>query len=337
MKTKSNKKKVVAIGGGTGTIPVLSGLKNHKDLDLSVIVSMMDEGGSNRVVRDEFGLLPLSDLRKSIIALSEKGNGLFRELFTYRFDKGKGFKGHTLGNIIMMALSDITGSELGAVKASCKLFDVSGEVIPVTLENVRLVAEFEDGDVICGEHLIDEPEVERNERIVNFYLKPKAKANPEARKAIKEADFIIAGPGDSYTSTLANIIVDGIPDAFKENEGEFIFISNLMTKNGQTRGMGVRDLVNEISKYTKRKPDTVLVNNAPIAKEIIQKYFKLEGEKPILDDTTDKEDYIVVRDDLISNSEVAKDKGDYLKRSLSRHDPQKLGRVLYEIISGNRF
>jgi uncharacterized cofD-like protein len=204
------KKKVVVIGGGTGTVPVLTGLKNSNNIEISVIVSMTDDGGSNRVIRDEFGLLPLSDLRKSIIALSNKGNGLFRQLFTYRFDKGKGFRGHTLGNIMMMALSDITGSEIGAIDASCKLFDVVGNVIPVTLDSVRLVAEYEDGKKVCGESRIDEPDCERNERIDEFYLKPKASANPVAIKAIKNADFIIVGPGDLYTSTLANIVVDGL-------------------------------------------------------------------------------------------------------------------------------
>ncbi|MBW7953920.1 YvcK family protein, partial [Candidatus Dojkabacteria bacterium] len=138
-------KKVAVIGGGTGTVAVLSGLKYNTDVTLSAIVNMTDDGGSNRVVRDEFGLLPLSDLRKSIVALADAGNGIFRELFTYRFDKGEGLSSHTLGNLMLMALSDITGSEIGAIEAASKIFNCRGKVIPVTLDDVRLVAKYDDG------------------------------------------------------------------------------------------------------------------------------------------------------------------------------------------------
>ncbi|MFC1780414.1 uridine diphosphate-N-acetylglucosamine-binding protein YvcK [Patescibacteria group bacterium] len=326
------KKKVVVIGGGTGTIPVLMGLKNDNNIKISVVVSMTDDGGSNRVVRDEFGMLPLSDLRKSIIALANKGNGMFRKLFTYRFDKGRGFSGHTLGNIIMMALSDITGSEIGAIDASCKLFDVTGDVIPVTLDDARLVAEYEDGTKVCGEGHIDEPDCERNMRIKKFYLKPRAEANPQAVKSIKSADFIVVGPGDLYTSTLANVVVDGIQNAFIKNKGKFIFITNLMTKNGQTRGMKTTDMIEEISKYTRRKPDYVLINNVSIPNDIIRKYKRLENEVPVKDNTKGVKDIIVIRKNLIGTYEVKREKGDMLLRSLIRHDEKKLGNVLKRII-----
>ncbi len=140
---------ITVIGGGTGTSNVLKGLKRHKDLNLSVIVGTMDDGGSNAVIKDELGLLPLSDIRKSVIALAEDSdNGLIRELFTYRFSEGQGLKGHTLGNLLMAAMTDITGSEIGAIDAFKYLFEISGDIIPVTLDDAKLVAKYEDGSTV---------------------------------------------------------------------------------------------------------------------------------------------------------------------------------------------
>lgn len=333
----TNKKNIVVIGGGTGTVSILNGLKTYADLNLSVIVSMMDDGGSNRVVRDEFGLLPLSDLRKSIIALAEGGNGTFRELFTYRFSKGEGLSGHTLGNLIMMALADISGSEVSAIEEACEIFGVHGNVIPVTLDDVSLVAQYSDGSIVKGEHLIDEPEnYNRELQIKDFYLEPKAEAIKKAVDVISEADYIIAGPGDLYTSTLANIVVDGISEAIKESKGKYIFVNNLMTKKGQTQWMKASDLVNEISKYSERTPDYVLLNNREIPTSILKKYEESE-DFPIEDDLTDENGYKVIRTDLIGDEEIVRTKGDTLVRSFVRHDSKKLAKVLYELFENNNY
>ena len=331
------KKKVVVIGGGTGTVAVLHGLKKYDDLDLSVIVSMTDDGGSNAIVRDQFGYLPLSDLRKSIIALSGTKNGILRDVFTYRFEKGESLKSHTLGNLIMMGLSDMTGSEVGAIEAASKLFNVQGKIIPVTTDDVRLVAEYENGSKIEGEHLIDEPDKKHeNLRINFFYTNPKAKATKDAINAITEADFIIAGPGDLYTTTLANIIINGIPQAIQKSKGKFIFITNLMTKKGQTHGMGAVKLVEEIEKYAGRKPDIVLLNNKELPKRIID-HYKSRGEE-IIEDDLDEADLEVIRASLIDTNIVPPTKGDDLVRSIIRHDSVKLSKILYhKVISKRRF
>ena len=328
------KKKVVVIGGGTGTVAVLMGCKQYKDVDLSVIVSMTDDGGSNKVVRDEFGLLPLSDLRKSIIALSDTGNGMLRKLFTYRFDKGEGLKTHTMGNLMMMGLSDITGSEVDAIAAASKLFNVKGKVIPVTLGMTQLVAEYDDGRKIKGEHLIDEPDVESDAKIKKFYVSPSVKPNPEAVKAIKQADYIVAGPGDLYTSTIANIIIEGIPEALQSSKAKYIFITNLMTKKGQTHWMQASDMVNEITKYSGRQPDFVLVNDGKIYPSTIRKYAR-KSEYMIKDDISEDVDYEVIRTDIVSNDEVEEEKGDILERALVRHDFEEVGEVLYNLFINN--
>jgi uncharacterized cofD-like protein len=326
------KKKVVVIGGGTGTTAVLSKLKEFSDLDLSVIVSMTDDGGSNAVIRDEFGLLPLSDLRKSIIALSENANDILRRLFMYRFGKGAGLSGHTLGNLIMMGLSDIHGSELSAIEAAKKLFRVRGKVIPVTLENTNLVAIYEDGKKVSGEHLIDEPDFTvKVSRIRKLTLSKKVKANPEAIRVLKNADFIIAGPGDLYTTTFASLVVPGISNAIKKNRGKFIFVNNLMTKYGQTNRMKASDLVSEVTHYASRRPDVVVVNNGKPPAKILRRYAR-EREFPIVDDLNDSL-FNVVRSDLVGKKEIVRQKGDTLKRSLIRHDSDRLGRTLYKIMS----
>ncbi len=323
-------KKIVVIGGGTGTMAVLSGLKKYPDLDLHVIVSMTDDGGSNQVVRDEFGLLPLSDLRKSLIALAETDNQLLRQLFTYRFEKGNGISGHTLGNLMMIALVDITGSEVNAVEACKKLFKVNGKVIPVTLEQTRLVAEYDDGARVEGEHFIDEPEENLQRKIRSLTLSENVLAHSDAIQALQTADYIVAGPGDLYTSTLANIIVGDIAKEIQKASGKFVFINNLMTKKGQTHGMTTSDLVSEITKYSGRVPDLVLQHQGEFHEDILKKY-KDRGEHPIEDDIQKNPPYTVVRTHLIHDTAVQQDKGDTLVRSLIRHDAKKLADALYKI------
>ncbi len=320
----------MVIGGGTGTVAVLSGLKKYSDLELSIIVSMTDDGGSNAVVRDQFGLLPLSDVRKSIIALAETDNQLLRGLFTYRFAKGDGLSGHTLGNLMMVALSDICGSEVEAIKKLSELFRVKGKVIPVTLENTELVAEYDNGQCIRGEHLIDEPELDPG-RILKLSLSKSVQANAQAIAAIKEADIIIAGPGDLYTSTLANIIISGISETIQQSAAKFIFVNNVMTKKGQTDGLQASDIVTEITRYAGRRPDVVVLHQGDFPPVILAKY-QARGEEPVKDNLDDSL-YTVVRQDVASSIEIHEDAGDTLVRSLIRHDPEKLGNLLYAFMN----
>jgi uncharacterized cofD-like protein len=321
--------KITVIGGGTGTTNVLEGLKRYGDLSLSVIVGMMDDGGSNAVIRDEFGILPLSDLRKSIIALSqENDHGWVRDLFTYRFASGDGLKGHTLGNLLMIAMSDITGSEIGAIEAFKHLFSVRGNIIPVTLDDVKLVAKYSDGSIVKGEHLIDEPKIHKD--IVDFYLNSKAKAYEGAVDNILEADYIIIGPGDLYTTTLANIVVEGIPEALQKTNAKLIFIPNLMSKIGQTRNQTQKSMIEIMEKYIGRKIDYILMNNGWLPQEAYKRY-KEDGEHIFEDDLDDGYGREIVRADLVANSIIKKDKGDELVRSLIRHDSEKLARELYII------
>jgi uncharacterized cofD-like protein len=321
--------KITVIGGGTGTTSVLEGLKKYRDLSLKVVVGMMDDGGSNAVVRDEFGLLPFSDLRKSIIALSEENErDILRNLFTYRFSQGDGLKGHTLGNLLMIAMTDIAGSEVEAIEMSKYLFSVKGDIIPVTLDKVKLVAEYSNGSKVVGEHLIDEPN--EDIQIKEFYLDSNAKAYPGAVEAISDSDYIIIGPGDLYTTTLANIVVESIPQALQSTKAKLVFIPNLMSKIGQTRGLTQKSMLKIVERYIGRKFDYVLVNNGEIPKSAYERYIK-EGEHLFKDDLGKNSKRVVIREDLVANSKIKKQKGDTLVRSLIRHDSQKLGKHLYGI------
>jgi len=321
--------KITVIGGGTGSTTVLEGLKKKNDLDLNVIVGMMDDGGSNAVVRDEFGLLPLSDLRKSIIALSQENQDqMLRNLFTYRFSQGNGLKGHTLGNLLMIAMTELTGSEIEAIEMFKYFFSVTGNILPVTVDKVYLIAEYDDGSKVVGEHLIDEPEEDK--KIVKFYFDGEAHAYEGAVDAILSSDFIIIGPGDLYTTTLANIIVDGIPQALQKTKAKLIFISNLMSKIGQTRGLTLESMLSLVEGYIGRKFDYVLVNNGRIPQSAYNRYIQ-QGEHIFKDDLKDDDTRKIIRADLVANSVIKKDKGDTLDRSLVRHDPDKIANELYRI------
>ena len=331
----NEKKQVVVIGGGTGIYPVLQGLKRHHDrVNITAVISMTDSGGSTGRLRDEFGILPVGDVRMALIALaSELGeqDQLLRKLFLHRFDKGEGLHGHNFGNLLLVALTEILGSEAEAVKAAAKVLDVRGKVLPVTADQVDLVAEYDDGVVVVGEHDIDEPPLERSgHTIKNFYTKPTGQISTEVKEAISAADIILLGPGDLYSSLLANCVIGGMSEAIQQSAGKFVFATNLMTRPGQTPGMTATDHVREVEKYVGQLPDVVIVNTGIIPKLLLERYSKL-GQFPVVDDC-DIVDTVIVREDLLDCEEVVKSKGDVLTRSLVRGDGDKFASVILNLL-----
>lgn len=331
--SKQNKK-VVVIGGGTGTYTVLRGLKTHDNLDITAIVTMADDGGSNKVLRDEFGLLPTSGIRQCITALSED-ESLLRELFNYRYYQGVGISGMTFGNLFMAALADITGSQEKSITETCKLLRVRGNILPVSYENTSLVATYEDGTEVLGEHYIDmsKPKVAK-QRIVALRTIPTITISPQAKEAILEADLIVMGPGDLYTNTVANLVVKGMVEAIESSSGKLAFVGNIMTKLGETYNYKASDFLEDLVKYLDpNRLDYVLLNNSvKIPKKILAKYKK-EGSVPVEDDLEESWNQAkVIRQSFMSSERVVKQKGDKLERSLARHDSKLLSDELVSLL-----
>lgn len=329
-------KKVVVIGGGTGTFIVLSSLKNYP-LHLTAVVSMMDSGGSTGRLRDQYGVLPPGDIRQALVALSEETQ-IWRNLFTYRF-LGGDLDGHNFGNIFLSTLETITGSLSKGIEICQKLLKTKGEVVPSSLDKVELYAQLDNGLIVKGEDSIDT--LGKNlkspvRKIQKIWCIPEARANPKAIKAIKESDYIILGPGDLYTSILPNFIVDGIANAVKRSGAKKIFIVNLMTKRGQTDNFRASDFVKEITKTIGTNIDFIVINNGKIDPKAKALYKKLETVEPVIDDLETSEiakNSKIIRANLVDQKIFRKNPADKINRSLIRHNPIKLGETLFEIIS----
>ena len=306
-------KKVVVIGGGTGTFTVLSGIK-EEPYEISVIVSMMDSGGSTGRLRDQFGVLPPGDIRQCLVALSDAPD-LWRKLFLYRFENGD-FRGHNFGNIFLAALEKTTSDYQQVIDSASYILQTKGDVIPVTFDKVHLCADYEDGETLESEELIDTASHKKS-RISKAYLKPRAKANPRALQAIHKADYIIIGPGDLYTSLIPNLLVDGVQKALDKSEAKIINFMNLMTKSGQTTHYTASEHVNDLKKYIGRNIDCIFVNTGRIRDDILDHYRKYNED--IVEDDLEMNSNII-RIDLVANVRYNASKADRHPRSILRHD-----------------
>ncbi|MBI2677029.1 MAG: YvcK family protein [Candidatus Yanofskybacteria bacterium] len=313
-------KNIVTIGGGTGTFVVLSALKNF-DFNLSAIVSMCDDGGSTGKLRDDYGVLPPGDIRRSLVALSSATKSL-RRLFDFRF-KGGELDGHSLGNLFLTALEKTEGTFHKAVATASEVLNVKGRVIPVTLNNVRLQAELENGKVISGETNIDIPKHNPELKIAKVFLRPEARANPEALEAIKKADLVVVGPGDLYTSIVPNFLVGNIAKAVRFSKARKIFVCNLMTKNGETNNFSVVDFVSVLERHLGRDVlNYVLVNSKRPGSIRLKRYAEEKAQLVTL-----SRDY----KNQLNKTEVLK--ANLLTKSgLIRHDPKKLASQILNLL-----
>lgn len=327
-------KKIVAIGGGTGSAVVLSGLKDRANIDLSAVIVVSDNGGSTGRLRDEFGFLPVGDLRQCIAALATGENQKeIRQLLLYRFDKDSSLQGHNLGNLILTSLESLTGSAGKAVEVASKIFRINGAVLPISEDSVHLVIHYSDGQIVVGEKNLDDPQF-GGKKINKITLDKKAKIYDKAYQAIANADLIVFGPGDLYGSLLPHTLVDGFVQALGENKkkgGKFVYVSNLVTHFSQTYQMSAKDHLEKIKQYCQRSPDFVLMNNSAIPEKILQLYQEA-NDFPIVDDLKTEENMQIVRDDLISTAIVQAENNDLLQRSLIRHHKQKLAENLLKLI-----
>lgn len=292
-------KKVVVLGGGNGMSTLLRGLKQFP-LDLTSIVSVCDDGKSTGILRKEFNTPAVGDARRVLIALSET-EPLFEKMFNYRFETEGYLNGHAVGNFLIQAMTDITGSMSEGIKALGKVLNLKGNVIPLT-ENgdITLVAEMMDGKIIEGEHLI----TEEKGTIKKVYYKKNPEINKQAIQAIIEADLIILSVGSLYTSIIPNLIPNEIKQAIKYSKAKIMYICNIMTQPGETDKYKVSDHINKINEYLdERKVDVVIANNGKIDQDIIDKYSTLEQKDPVILDEENIKDVEIISDNLIAIEE----------------------------------
>lgn len=323
-------KKVVTIGGGTGSYTLLTGIKNIPDIEISAIVAMTDDGGSTGVLRDELGVLPPGDARQCLVALSEQQE-IVRKLMSYRFQDG-GLSGHNFGNILLAGLEKVTGSFTQGVEVASDILKVRGRVLPITDCIATLHAILSNGDNVTGEDTLNQTNFKEN-TIQELYLDETVTINPHASYAIIEADYIIIGPGNHYCSILPNLIVTGCREAFAKSSTKIIYIPNLTNKKGHTLNWTVADYVKDIENYTGKSADYILVNTEAPSKEQVEAYELQEGDGVLTQNTT-PHDTRMVTESLISHYITPYNPKDSIAhlRSFIRHDSDKLGMVIQKII-----
>ncbi len=308
--------KIVAIGGGTGLSNLLRGLKEYS-AKITAIVTVADDGGSSGRLRREIGVLPPGDIRNCLAALADEEK-LLTELFQYRFQAGDGLVGHSFGNLFLTAMSDIAGDLEQAIAASSKVLAVRGEVLPATLSDVSLWAELADGRIIQGESSI----TEANGQIVKIGCIPaNPPALPKVAIALREADFIIIGPGSLYTSVIPNLLVPEIAEAIARSEVPRIYVCNIMTQPGETDGYSVADHIRAIDRACGRPLfDAVVVQGkVPSAKALIR--YSQENSYPVV---LDREAVTQLGRRIVIANVMDEDQN----TGLIRHNSQRLAAML---------
>ena len=303
--------RVVAIGGGTGLSVLLRGLKDYTD-NLTAVVTVADDGGSSGRLRRDLGVIPPGDVRNCIAALAD-AEPLMTRLFQYRFpeDSGEGLSGHSFGNLFIVAMSDVTGSMEQAIQETGRVLAVRGQILPSTLEDVRLVARTKDGKTIRGESAITAAHTE----IASVALEPQLPvAHPDAVNAVRNADLILVGPGSLYTSVLPNLLVPELRIAFQESPAMRIFVSNVATQHGETDHYSVQDHVASIEAHLGGAPFDFIVANSNLSERLPERWHS----EPVMIGTG-RVGGQVISTDVID------------ERNRYRHDPDKLADAILTI------
>ena len=268
--------KVVVLGGGTGQSTLLKGLKMFP-MDITAVVAVSDDGSSSGKLRQEFNTPAVGDLRRVLVALSETEN-IVGELFNYRFHTTSDLDGHTVGNILLTALTEISGNLSSGIKQFSKILNMKGNVLPLTDDNVILMAKMTDGSVIEGEHFI----TESKKKIKKVFYKKNPKINKDVIKSLKESNLIVLSMGSIYTSIIPNLISKDIIKAIDSSNAKIVYICNLVTQPGESDNFKVSDHINLLNKYLgKKKIDLVIANSEKIYPDIKKKYSTLEKKNQV--------------------------------------------------------
>lgn len=313
-------KKVVTIGGGTGQYALLRGLKNY-DIDLSAIVSTLDNGGNTGKLRVEFGVLAPGDLRNCLLALCDESElADVMKLFEYRFPKKDNgiLSDYSLGNMILTALSDIEGNIAKGIKVCSKILNLKGNVYPISLDDAHLYGETENGTKLYGQNHVSYPIT--HEKLGKLWIEPESFIYTEAAKAIREADLIVLCPGDLYGSLVCNFLFKGFQEALKESKAKIVYVCNLVTKQG-SYGFKVSDFVKEVEKYLGKKIDKIICNTKKPTQNIVDKY--LEEDSYFVE--PDLEGDNIIKRDLLLELEIN-------NKITARHDINETARLIMSLI-----
>jgi len=322
---RNKKIRVLTIGGGSGQFALLSALRDLKDIEITSVVSMADNGGSTGRLRDELGILPPGDVLKCIVALSPLRDAAQSILLKRLNGNGK-LQGHNAGNMLLTMLSRYTGSFPAAIKTLSEILEIDGTVLPATTDKATLVAELSDGSRIYGESAIDIPQGEPRGKIKEMFLVPHfnntISVYPPVVEAIENSDYIFIGPGDLFTSIIASLIVPGVKEAIQKTSAKIIFISNIMTKFGETHNFRGYDFIRTLEDAIDRRVHGIIYNIRRPAKHLLEKYL---AEKAEFVELEKSENWIGDRNIY---------DGDFLNTSaeIIRHDPQKLSAQIKRII-----
>ena len=317
-------KKVVVFGGGTGMSFLLKGLKEYP-LDITAVVSVCDDGGSTGILRDEFNMLAVGDIRKVLVALSSK-EGEFEKLLNYRFSSDGTLNKHTVGNILLTAQTEISGSIQKAIETLGNILNLKGKVMPFTEDNVKLIAKMNDNSIIEGEHFI----TQSPKKIKKVYYEKEPNINKELIEEILDADLIVLSMGSLFTSVIPNLLSNAIRKAIDKSKGKIVYCCNLFTQPGETDDYKVSDHIKTLNSYLgKRKIEYVIANNGNINSELASKYSTLEQKDPIkLDkDNIKKLNVKLIEDDLVIETNLN-------NNTVFRHNYLKLGFLLNVLALG---
>lgn len=316
--------KIVALGGGTGLSILLRGLKEVSS-NITAVVTVADDGGGSGVLREDLGMLPPGDVRNCILALANK-EPILQDLFHYRFQEGR-LKGQNFGNLMIAAMVGISDSFEEAIKKISDIFAITGEVFPVSEEDIVLYAKLEDGTTVVGESNIPHEAVKRDIAIDQIWIEPKdAKTYEMVVKRIREADIIVLGPGSLFTSIIPNLLVQEVVDAINQSSAPVFYIVNIMTQPGETDGFTASDHILALKKHTQiNKLDYVVVNTGDIHAEILERYER-ESAFPVALLEKDLEALNALGIKIIDDDFVEEKKG-YV-----RHDAPKISKKMMRYV-----
>ncbi len=327
---KNKALKVLTIGGGSGQYTLLSGLRDIKNIDITAVASMADNGGSTGRLRDELGVLPPGDVLKCVIALSPLRDTA-KKIMLKTLKGDRRLQGHKAGNMLITMLSRYTGSFPAAIRTLSEILEVSGCVLPGTTGKATLVAELVDGSRVYGESAIDIPQSTQREQIKDLFLVPhnngSISAYPPVIEAIKISDVILIGPGDLYTSIVASLIVPGIKEAIQSTTARLYYILNIMTKFGETHNFKGNDFVQKVEAYLGRQVDGIICNNRKPNNKLLEKYLAEKSEFVEVEQLREQmNNRLVYAGDLLDSSD-----------EIVRHDSKKLASLAQSIIFNDHF